>query len=440
MPAPRPVTKPTPAKAKARSSEKQASENYKEIPTGNHKADPVGFTKHPHAYGHLLKGGKLGSQLQRDLIYWIEFYTYGQEDRPEWAKKSLADFGKLCQSWDQEKGKLTPADRKNVRIALADLETRQIIESRDRKGCGPTTAKMYRVTPENWYKAPPYVPPTPKQIADAEAEAAEETAADSPAADSPEVISDAPAPEEPETRPETTTVSSGRISRPQPVNIRPTKDAEPIVIRLVYNPTGFDFPVSFRARPGQNGRIHVSAHPHQTGEIKANDCGSGHPQLKKSFVENKRFNDIDVCANAISVETWGIPLSDARVKLIAAAMPTAPVELFDRIARRKLSARNAASKHVPGLLIHLAEEAETGHAKWLALQQRQKAAQPAPAPPVTFTPEELAVLAEHEAQIAQLCERCRGRQTDPTGFRKEGNKRLPVPCTECDGTGRKAGA
>jgi hypothetical protein len=289
---------------------------------------------------------------------------------------------------------------------------------------------MYRVTPENWYKAPPYVPPTPNEIADADA--AEEPEA-------PEVLSEAaPATEEP--KPETTTtVSSGRISRPQPVNIRPTKDAEPIVIRLVYNPTGFDFPVSFRARPGQNGRIHVSAHPHQPGETTSN-CGSPHPQLKKSFVENKRFNDIDVCANAISVETWGIPLTDQRVKLIVAAMPTAPVELFDRIARKKLSGRNAASKHVPGLLIHLAEEAETGHVKLIALQERQKAAQPAPEPPVTFTAEELAILAEHEALTAQLCDRCRGRQTDPTGFRREGNRKLPVPCTECHGTGSKAGA
>ena len=132
---PRSVTKPSPENKP--SPEKRARERYKTVPSRTVKDDPQLYTKVPHDYGELIRGNKLGGALQRDLVYWIERETWvrkrvkGEIVRPEFAKLSFGQLAKLCGG----------VERKNVVVAIADLERRRIIEARDRTGCGKTAAR-----------------------------------------------------------------------------------------------------------------------------------------------------------------------------------------------------------------------------------------------------------------------------------------------------------
>ena len=237
MPAPRPVTKPARGAARA---------EYAKVPRKTVAEDPAAYSKTPHEYGDILirpddKGRtRLGGALQRDLVYWIERHTWGKNigapakvERPEFAKLSLSQLAKLCGS-----------DRRSVARSLADLTERGIIEARDRKGCGPTVAKMYKLTPARWKKAPYYEPPK---------------LADDPD-DDPEIEEAREAYDEAmrEQEDHEATVDPGKVSKPQAVAISPTKGAPAVQIRIVYRPVDFPFPVAFSSRPGRNGRLQIS--------------------------------------------------------------------------------------------------------------------------------------------------------------------------------------
>lgn len=422
MPQPRPVSKPLPQKQRAKAE-------YAKIPRKTKADDPALYTKVPHEYGDLLiAGGKLGGQLQRDLIYWIERHTWGNAKRPEFAKLSITQLAGKCQVWDSNKGRLRPVERKSVAVALADLEKRKIIEARDRKGCGKTTAKMYKLTPEHWRKAKPYEPPTPKELIEAEA-----------AIEAEDEVEEVPAESEPES-----TVQNGKFSRPQAVSVRPSRTAEPVTIRLVYNPTGFDHAVTFRARTGANGRIQVTAAPAaippQTGEVKANDYGCAQPQLKISGVDNKRFTDFDAAINSISLQTWGITVPDEQVTRIMEAAADAPVELFTRIAGNKLNTRTAGRDHKPGLFVHLAAEAARSYAKEKAIgrrtvEQEMKASEARGlTPDSSYSPPE-----PKEPQHAK-CWKCKGTGQGKIVWTNERGSYAPRPqkCGECNGSGMEA--
>jgi hypothetical protein len=422
MPVPRTVSRSTP-KARA---------EYDRIPRKTKADDPETYTKVPHAYGDvLISGGKLGGQLQRDLVYWIERHTIGNSKRPEYAKLSLTALAKLCQWFDSDAGRLRPAERKSVAVALADLEKRKIIASRDRKGCGPTVAKMYKLTPEHWKTAKPYTPPTRKEIDEAEA-----------AIDAEDQAEEATPPAQPEAE---STVANGRLSRPQPVAVRTSRDAAPVTIRLVYNPTGFDSPVTFRARTGANGRVQVTCTPHREGEAKANDCSRTQPQLKKADVDTKRFSDFDLCVNAIALQTWGFALEDGLIRRIMTAAGPAPVALFNRIARKKLETRTAARDHKPGLLVNLAEQACRSHEKEMALEAQRAAERPAAPQPPALTREELEQAAELERRLSQPkpdpCPKCKGTGMGKSVWTSIGGVYAPRPsrCEPCSGTGTLKG-
>lgn len=350
---------------------KRRNQEYSQIEEQKHANDPKGFVKHPQAYGYLLSGGKLGGALQRDLIYWIEFHTFGQERRPEWAKLSLTALAKLCQVW--ENGKLRPVERKSVATALADLAKRGIIEVRDRKGCSPTVAKMYKVTPERWKSAPPYIPPTKEEIE------AQETEDD-------EAQDDAVETTRPAEAPAAATVQPGKSCRPPAISLTVKECPTPINIQVEYH-SDFDQPLSFRARPGTNGRLRISVC--RPVEQKANGYGCPQPQLKKSNAENKRFSAFDSVANDISLKVWGIALEDELIRRIAAAAQNAPPEIFARICHAKFRDKASAAKHQPGLLVNLAGQAARSYAKQQAIDAARAAATPSATPP---TPEELAEL------------------------------------------------
>jgi len=419
MPARKPVRKPTAAH--------HAKAAYERIPRRQPGSDPQQYTKVPHEYGDLLiKGGKLGGPLQRDLIYWIERRTIGEAARPEWVKLSLSQLAKLCGSFDAEAGKVKSAERKSVAVALSDLETRKIIESRDRSGCGKTTGKMYKLTPELWKDALPYKPPTRKQIEEAEAAAEIDEQAD------PDPVPEGDASE--------STVQNGRISRPVPVSVRPTKGAEPVTIRISYNPQGFDFPVRFRTRCGSSGRIQISATPHRIGEKEANGCSHAQLQFAKSATENKRFASFDTAINEIALKVWGTPVLDDLVTKVMIAAGAAPVEIFDQIAVRKftqLGKRRAAQEFGPGIFIKLAEEAAQVYAKKQRLEARGAAEAARVSIPPAETPQEQAAREAREQEARKqdladrawvaatnLCPKCHGRD------RKQ--------CGKCNGTGRIA--
>lgn len=416
----------------------RARAEYAKLPTRSKADDPEKYTKNPHEYGDILiSGGKLGGTLQRDLIYWIERYTWGTNSskvkgvitRPEYAKLSLSGFAKLCQVYD--KGKLRPVEKKSIAVALADLERRGIIEARDRKGCGPTTAKMYKLTPEKWAKAKPYEPPTPKEIEDAEACAGEE---------------DETIPEPDPASPDSSTVASGKVSRPQPVSMR-IKDAPAVTIRIVYNPRGFDFPVTFSSRPGANGRLQVTATPHRHSEEKANDYGCAQPQLKNQTVESKRLADFDLAINRITLRVWGKAADDTVIAEVIKAAGAAPVEYFQRIADRdKRLDQRKARDNSPRVLRYLAAEACTSFAKEQAIQARDEADRPKA---VISTPEQFAELekAEQAREAAILaeqarpkCKACKGTGRGKEEWLNIGGHYGPrsKACPACEGSGKAA--
>jgi hypothetical protein len=334
---------------------------YATIPQKTKQDDPASWSKTPHEYGDvLITGKKLGGALQRDLIYWIERYTWGKNTgtptvvkRPEFAKLSLSMLARLCGG----------VERKSVAIALKDLEARGIIEARDRKGCGATVGKMYKLTPEKWRKAKPYEAPTPKQIAEAEAEAEAEADDDEPIAGKPvaEAHSD---------------VEPGKASRPQAMAVNVAKGTPAVTISVVYR-SECPFPVRFSTRTSSGGRLHVTAAPHGQSEPKANNCSRTQPQLKNHPVDNKQFADFAASINYITMQVWGKAADDALVIQIVRAAGAATVETFQRIAWLRLRGRESAHKHTPGLLVALARDAQAADAQ-NALQrarEREKSAE-----------------------------------------------------------------
>jgi hypothetical protein len=374
-------------RTKASPQQRAARTAYAAIPRKRKTDDPSRYTKNPHEYGDvLIAGGKLGGALQRDLIYWIERNTWGDPKRPEFARLSLGALARMCQVWDDDKERLRPVERKSVAVALADLERRGIIEARSRNGCGPTTTKMYKLTPERWKAAPPYKPPTPREIEVAEAEAEAEEIAD-------------------ELETETAgdrfeqTVASGRVSKAQPLSVRPTRDAEPVTVRVVYQPKGFDFAVRFTTRTGANGLIQVGLSP--AIEEKANDCSRAQPHRRNARAENAAFTEFETIVNGLALEYWGFALEDSLTRQIFASLAGAPATLFESIARQKLYA-DRRRHHRPALLVHLAVEACRSHTVETRLQARQRAASSTggrstpPAPTRAYTEEEREWIREHE--------------------------------------------
>lgn len=329
-----------PAAKKLTSEQVQARAEYHRIPRRPKAEDPERFVKTPHEYGDILiTGQKLGGALQRDLIYWIERHTWGANvgtkgdvKRPEYAKLSLGALARLCGG----------AERKNVAVALADLETRGIIASRDRKGCGATTAKMYKLTPEKWEKAKPYAPPTAKEIA-----AAESAAEESPDDEIP--------PSDPQTGLQSV-VEPGKVSKPQPLPVKVSKDGPAVLLRVSYR-SSCPYPLTFSARAGANGRIQVTAAHH---DHHAN-CSRTQPQFAKTSVETKRFSEFDSASNRLTLRTWTKEADRKLVEQIVKAAGNASAELFEDIASKKLSQPGAGKKHTSGLLIALAQEASRSH-------------------------------------------------------------------------------
>lgn len=349
-------------KKSAPSAQAVARKAYAAVPQKTKADDPGAYTKTPHEYGDILiTGKKLGGPLQRDLIYWIERHTWGKNigtptniKRPEFAKLSLSMLAKLCGG----------VERKSVAIALKDLETRGIIEARDRKGCGATVAKMYKLTPSNWRKAKPYEAPSAKDIAEAEAEA-DATEADD------EIVSTEPVAEA------HSDVQPGKASRPQAMAVSISKGTPAVTIRVVYR-SECPFPVRFSTRTGSGGRVHVTAAPHGDTEQKAKNCSRTEPQLKTQTVDNKQLSEFGAAVNYITMQVWGKAADDALVSQIVRAAGAASVETFQRIAWLRLRGREAGRKHTPGLLVALAgdaQRADAQNAQQRAREREQSAAQ-----------------------------------------------------------------
>lgn len=367
MPAKRPVSKPTGRGA--------ARLQYAKVPRKTTAEDPAAYSKTPHEYGDVLirpdeKGRtKLGGALQRDLVYWIERHTWGKNvgasgskvERPEFAKLSLSQLAKLCGS-----------DRRSVARSLADLADRGIIEARDRQGCGPTVAKMYKLTPAKWKKARYYEPPKL-----AEEDAAEEDAA---AKESAEIEASAEL---------EATVNPGRVSKPQAVDVSPTKGAPAVRIRIVYRPVDFPFPVAFSSRPGRNGRLQVSCRA-----TTLHRFATPSPSVADATVDIERFNAYSESIRSIVLDIWGKEADERLIESIFSVSATAPVWLFESLIEQKFPKRRNPKHHTTGLLIELAKEAARGQvareksdAAAEARRQQQTSARYS-----VLTPEELAEL------------------------------------------------
>jgi len=414
MPAPSVKSRPLPQQVRAR-------EAYAKVPTKRKDDDPARYSKTPHEYGDvLIAGGKLGGPLQRDLLYWIERYTFGTNTsrkpnvitRPEYAKLSLGALAKLCQVWDEKKGKLQPVERKSVAVALADLEARGIIQPRERKGCGKTTAKMYKLTPERWKAAPPYKPPSPKELAAAELAAAEEEAEETapvcnscgqqlsefagPAKGERGFICQNPGcdmegieleflpaePAEPES-----IVNPGKVSRPQPVAVTLAKNTPAVIVRLSYCPQGFDHPVTFRCRSGRNGRLQITATPHHPED--ARNCSRTQlqsfakrsPSNSRQTEEKKRFSEYSDAITEFVARFWAIEADETLINEVFARAGNAPLGHFAHRVNLKLRNRRDVGKHKPALLKNLADDALKDWTKECARNEALAARQTIPAGP-----------------------------------------------------------
>jgi hypothetical protein len=406
------MPKPSPLKNRVA---RDAATTYRKVPTRGKEEDPRTYTKNPHDYGDVLlkpeqKTGrqKLSGALQRDLVYWISRHTWGANTskvagvvtRPEWAKLSLGILMQLC----------GVSERKTVARAIADLVERGIVEARERKGCGPTTAKMYKLTPDRWAAAP-YHEPKPDPDDDPEIEA-ERDAYDEHVRQQDELADTE------------STVEPGRSHRPQALSIQTGKDAPTVTIRVVYR-NECNVPLTFRSRTGRNGRVQVTAKFHQTGESKANVCShTGLQSFASSSPTNKAtkdFSEYEAFVNRLVLDVWGKKADEQLIAAIVRNAKGAPVDTFQNIVFRKIKGRDAATRHSPGLLPELATDAHRAHEAYKAAQRI--APQPAPllspeeraAEDAAFTRELGCSLEEHNRRAATQIRRA---QVQEKGGRK----------------------
>jgi hypothetical protein len=328
MPADRAIKKPA-ARVAARSQ-------YAKVPRKTTADDPAAYSKTPHEYGDILirpdeKGRtKLGGALQRDLVYWIERHTWGKNvgtsvkvERPEFAKLSLSQLAKLCGS-----------DRRTVARALADLAERRIIEARDREGCGPTVAKMYKLTPAQWKKAPYYEPT--KLIDDDD----EEEEDDQPEMEAPQAAAES----------REATVSPGKVSRAQRVAWSPSTGALAVTIRVEYRNDDLPFPVSFTSRPGSNGKLQITCRT-TTLQRFANHS----PSKPAVTVEDDQVRAYRTFVSGFVLSFWGKAADEGLISSIVAEAGGAPVQIFERIVLGKF--KGTSRNHSTGLLPKLAADA-----------------------------------------------------------------------------------
>lgn len=396
-----------PAKSsRATTAQSKARVEYRKMPTRTPAEDPGSYSKTPHDYGDVLikpdaKGRtKLGGALQRDLVYWIERHTWGKNIgtpsrvvRPEWANLSLAQLAKLCGS-----------DRRTVARALADLCQRGIIAARDRTGCGSTVAKMYKLTPDRWKKAPLYEAKAMEIEASDETEEAEE--------ELPEQATD-----EPER-----TVDPGRVSKPQAVAISPSRGAPAVAIRLVYRSVDLPFPVAFKAHPGRNGRVQISCRA-TAPQFFANSS----PHKNPVTVESEHDKSYSEFLTPFVLQLWGKALDKSLLNQIVTAANGAPIAVYERVVLIKF--KGSRKLHQTGLLIELAKDASAAWKlerldEWqrLAREARQR---------VPVTADELAALeAELNTPERPRCAKCLGLGIERTN---EGKKSRT--CSKCQGTG-----
>lgn len=340
--------------------------------------EPVaGWWKFPGAYDHLATSRKgpdgkmhpmLSGLLQSNLIYWIGRKTYGSKERFEWARISITDLADIC-------GDRQPT---SIAMALADLIDRQLIEAPSREGCAKNAPKMYKLAPQNWAKARPYMPDTD---ADLLRLAKQVEAGWSAKADEEDDIEQAR-----RTRVE---VAPGKRSKPTALEM-PVKDGESFRIRVVYHSDGFDEPVAFRARPGKNGRMDIWSSPCRPagnvvwGDVTPGDHGkeqsayTGPPVYgKQTFVQNTDLSGFRNYLNPLILELWDTAKDEAFIRQVFDAAEGAPLDTFKTHVEVKFSAAQGnaafhrnARKHQPGLLIALACDA--GRA-WKLRQKIDKA-------------------------------------------------------------------
>jgi hypothetical protein len=434
MPTAKPVAKPTRAAQPARARKVEP-----EIKTGM----PIlggGYTMMPYDFDHLVKGNKFSDGepkfkglLQMSLIYMIARRTWGTAERPEYWKVSVRQLAAEC-----------GAEARNVAIDLADAKARGMLTWPEREGCRQNAPKMYRLTPEGWFRAPKYVAPAPAVVEKAAAAAEEE--------ETPETELHRTMQEEPE--PAAAVVAPGKTSRPAPVSIRLKGHETPLELRVSYHNL-LDFPVRLSCKAGLNGRIVVTT---DKGEGKANanppgvvvhdytksyNSPSVPPQKTPQPVDTPDFTAYRNYLDEKILEFWGVATDKTFQKQVYDNAGGAPLHVFQTVVNNKFPSARQVKDNKYGLLLRLAETA----ARTWQLMQLKAAAAPPPPPTYQPTPEEIAAArAAEEARVQALkaaaaaaalrCQGCKG-----TGQREHaGVKGVMLKCGLCHGTGRKAGA
>ena len=377
----------------------------------------------PYDFDHLVMGNsfsdnqpKFKGLLQMSLVYLIARRTWGDKTRPEYWKipvrKLAAELG---------------AEPRNVAIDLADAKARGILTWPEREGCRQNTPKMYRLTPEGWFRAPKYEAPAPA-VVEAVAAAAEEE-------ETPQTELHRTTQPEPPAPEATKVVAPGKTTRTR-ISISMEGQAQPYQLPVSYHNL-LDVPTlarwSFDAQKGLIFEIDVVAHDYIISP-------SIRPSKTVQPAENPDFTAYSEYLDTKILELWSISTDQPFKKQIWEKANGAPLHVFQAVVEKRLPTPRAAAPHKHGLLLNLAG---TAAKTWEIMQRKAAAAPPRPVTPEP-TPEETAAaeeawkerIATLEAEAAAAATRCQGCKG--TGKREHaGVKGEYLNCGLCRGTGKK---
>jgi hypothetical protein len=377
----------------------------------------VNYTKIPNGYDELVDQNKLVGALQRDIVWKLARHTWGSEERPEYAPMSGRQIAKICH-----------ADPANTHRALADMTERGILEATQGKGC--RNQKFYKLTPDKWKDARPPAP----EVAATEPEP---TPDDVPAA----------AEKVPQTAPPS---NDKLIVRPGTKGKRPYLTAclalpgrDPLDVRIEFENTGAES-YSAAIRTENDALVFSGAFlPERRTDSESTAVYKQRSTL--SPAENTRLTDFSAAISRVLLSELEIPFfldnpldMTLALNVLEKAGPDLPPEVFEAYCHRHFAImRKKRLPLSPGLLPAFAEQAAFQHKGLKVLREQEAKNRPAPPPPPTFTPEEIAELAQIVAQQALLCDFCKGTGEHPHARKNQNGKQIPLECDVCSGTGKK---
>lgn len=333
-------------------------------PSRQHRRAPTGigeptsnYSKVPNELDYLYTGNKIGGLIQSQIIWFLIRETWGHESRREWAPVSIRKMGQLCGG----------VDHPSVLRSFKDLAKRGIIAVQKGRGC--TALKLYKLTVDNWKNAPAYEPTVQLLNDEAAPEEDDEAEPDDPA--------------RPDSFGGNLILRPNRKGRVVPARIEP-KDREPVDFRLRFaNTCSHSMQVCASAKADL---LLITIRDSEPEANKKRITGSSQAPSISQTVENTQATDYRIAISNICLNIWEKAADAKLIESVIRAAGAAPVEIFQRLADKKLSGRDAARRHSSGLLIELAKDAAKTHEAVKHLAKPEKREAPPLPPPDPLDP------------------------------------------------------